>query len=135
MSQLNWLAVLIAAIVYFFFGALWYMALFSKPWAKAVGMSMDTPPSGGAMAGMMAKSFLSNLLTAIALGLLVVYSHSGGDWIRAAKIGAVVGFGIAGASFWQTYNWTHKPFSLWVIDTGYTTIGCAISAGIIGAIS
>ncbi len=132
MAHLNWLAVLIAAIVYFFFGALWYMALFGKPWAKAAGINMDSPSGNGAMAGKLAKSFLGNLLTAIALALLLNYAH-GGDLLRAAKIGAVAGFGIAGASFWMTYNWTEKSFLLWLLDTGHYTIGCAIAAAIIGA--
>jgi hypothetical protein len=132
MAHLNWLAVLIAAIVYFFFGSLWYMALFSKIWARESGISMDNPPKGGAMVGMMVKSFLGNLLSAIALGLLLNYAH-GGDVLRAAKIGAVAGFGIAGASFWITYNWHGKSLLLWLIDTGHYTIGCAIAAAIIGA--
>ncbi len=135
MSQLNWLAVLIAAIVYFFFGALWYMALFGKPWSKAAGLDMATPPSGGAMAGNMAKSFFGNLLSAIAVGLLVTYAHGAGEWLRAAKIGAVAGLGIAGGSFWMTYSWTSKPFMLWFFNSFYALIGCAISGAIIGAMS
>ncbi|HZK75454.1 MAG TPA: DUF1761 domain-containing protein [Candidatus Kapabacteria bacterium] len=132
MAHLNWAAVLIAAIVYFFFGSLWYMALFSKIWARESGISMDNPPKGGAMVGMMVKSFLGNLLTAIALALLLNYAH-GGDVLRAAKIGAVAGFGIAGASLWMTYNWHGKSLLLWILDGGYYTIGCAIAAAIIGA--
>ncbi|HEX5316322.1 MAG TPA: DUF1761 domain-containing protein [Candidatus Kapabacteria bacterium] len=132
MAHLNWLAVLIAAIVYFFFGSLWFQALFSKIWARESGISMDNPPKGGALVGMMVKSFLGNLLMAIALGLLLNYAH-GGDLMRAAKIGAVAGFGIAGGSFWINYNWHSKSFLLWFIDTGYYTIGCAIAAAIIGA--
>ncbi len=133
MAYLNWAAVLIAAIVYFFFGALWFMALFGKPWAKAAGLNMDTPPGGASMAGKLAKSFLGNLLSAIAVALLVYYAHGTGAWMRAAKIGAVAGFGIAGGSFWTSYSWTSKPFMLWLLDTGYYTIGCAIAGAIIGA--
>ena len=132
MANINWLAVLVASIVYFFFGSLWYQALFRNVWARESGMNMDNPPKGAAMGKMMFKSFLGNLLTAIALALIINYAHGGG-MMRTAKIGAVAGFGVAGGSLWINYNWNGKSQKLWWIDTGYFTIGCAIAAGIIGA--
>ncbi len=135
MASINWVGVLVAAIVYFFFGALWFMALFGKAWAKYAGLNMENPPSSGAMVGMMVKSFLGDLLSAIAVGLVIVYAHASGDWMRGLKIGAVIGFGIAGGAYWMTYNWTKKPFMLWVLDTAHVTIGCAIAGGIIAAMS
>ncbi len=67
MANINWLSVLVAAIVYFFFGSLWYQVLFSKIWARESGIKMDNPPKGAAMMQMMLKSFLGNLLAVIAL--------------------------------------------------------------------
>ena len=34
MANINWLAVLIAAVVYFFLGSLWYQLLFRNIWAR-----------------------------------------------------------------------------------------------------
>lgn len=130
MAQINWLAVLVAALVYFFFGSLWYQALFSKIWARESGIKMDNPPKGAAMMKMMLKSFLGNLLAVIALALLLHYAH-GGDWMRSAKIGAVAGFGIAGGSLWVNYNWHGKSTLLWILDTGYTMIGLALVGAVI----
>jgi hypothetical protein len=131
MVHINWLAVLVAAVVYFFFGSLWYQALFSKIWARESGISMANPPKGGAMMKMMLKSFLGGLLTAIGVAFLLCYAHSSGDWMRAAKIGAVAAFGVAGGSLWINYNWHGKSVLLWCIDTGYFTIGSALMAAII----
>jgi hypothetical protein len=131
MANINWLAVIVAAVVYFFFGSLWYQVLFRKLWARESGIKMDNPPKGGAMASMMLKSFLGNLLAVIAVALLLNYAH-GGDWMRTGKIGAVAGFGIAGGSLWTNYNWHGKSVTLWLIDTGYTMFGLAIAAAIIG---
>jgi hypothetical protein len=129
MANINWLAVIVAAIVYFFFGSLWYQLLFRKIWARESGIKMDNPPKGGAMMGMMLKSFLGNLLAVIALAFLLHYAH-GGDVMRSMKIGAVAGFGIAGGSLWVNYNWHGKSVMLWCIDTGYTTIGLAIAGAV-----
>jgi hypothetical protein len=126
MAQIHWLAVLVAAIVYFFFGSLWYQLLFRKIWARESGIKMDNPPKGGAMMTMMLKSFLGNLLAVIALAFLLHYAQ-GGDMMRSAKIGAVAGFGIAGGGLWVNYNWHGKSTLLWIIDTGYTTVGLALA--------
>ena len=32
LQQINWLAVLVAGLAYFFLGALWYSVLFGKKW-------------------------------------------------------------------------------------------------------
>lgn len=134
MAHINWLAVIVAAIVYFFFGSLWYQVLFRKPWARESGIKMDNPPKGGAMMKMMLKSFLGNLLAVVALAFLLNYAH-GGDWMRSAKIGAVAGFGIAGGTLWVNYNWHGKSIVLWCIDIGYATIGLAIAGMIISAMA
>ncbi|HWF44783.1 MAG TPA: DUF1761 domain-containing protein [Candidatus Kapabacteria bacterium] len=131
MAHINWLAVLVAALVFFFFGSLWYQVLFRKLWARESGIVMTNPPKGSAMMRMMFKSFLGNLLMAIALAMLLSYAH-GGDWMRAGKIGAVAGLGIAGGLLWINYNWNGKSTTLWLIDAGYSLFGCAIAAAIIG---
>ena len=136
MAHINWLAVLVAAVVYFFFGSLWYQVLFRKLWAREAGIKMDNPPKGSAMMMMMLKSFLGNLLSVIGIAFLLCYAHNGaGECMRAAKIGAVAGFGVAGGGLWINYNWHGKSVLLWCIDTGYFTIGCALAAVIISWMS
>ncbi len=130
MAQIHWLAVLVAAIVYFFFGSLWYQLLFRKIWARESGIKMDNPPKGGAMMTMMLKSFLGNLLAVIALAFLLHYAQ-GGDLMRSAKIGAVAAFGVAGGTLWINYNWHSKSTLLWIIDTAYYTIGLALAGAVI----
>lgn len=44
MNEMNLIAVLVATVVSFAFGALWYSPLlFIKPWARAAGVDPDTP--------------------------------------------------------------------------------------------
>jgi hypothetical protein len=79
----------------------------------------------------MGKSFIGDLATAFGLALLLNYAH-GGDFMRAAKIGAVAGLFIAGGAVWINYNWHSKSIALWLIDASYFTVSAAIAAGIIG---
>ncbi len=130
MAHINWLAVLVAALVYFFFGSLWYQVLFRKLWAREAGIKMDNPPKGSALIQMMLKSFLGNLLSTVAIALLLNYAH-GGDAMRSMKIAAVAAFGIAGGTLWINYNWHSKSTTLWLIDVGYYTIGSAIAGAIL----
>jgi Protein of unknown function (DUF1761) len=44
LSQLNWLAILVAAVAYFMLGALWYSKLlFANTWIKSTGVDMNNP--------------------------------------------------------------------------------------------
>lgn len=131
MANINVLAVFVAALAYFFFGSLWYQVLFRKLWARESGISMDNPPKGAAMMKMMLKSFMGNLLSALAIAMLLNYAHGGGC-VRSMKIAAVAALGVSGGSLWINYNWHNKSRLLWMIDTGYTMIGCALAAAIIG---
>ena len=48
MPQVNWLAIILAAIVMFGLGALWYSPwLFVKQWARAAGVNRDGSPGPG----------------------------------------------------------------------------------------
>lgn len=74
-ADINWLAVLVAAVISFFLGAIWYMPLFGKLWVSLHGYSevqleemkakMKPPVFFG---GIIASYFVA----AIAMALLIV---------------------------------------------------------------
>lgn len=137
MSHLNWLAVLVSGLAYFFLGFLWYQLLFGKVWGAALDMNRDSMPKGDEMKKMMMRllprSFLGNLVAAIGVALLVVYSHAMGEPMRAAKVGAVAGLLVAGGSMWMHYNWLGKSKKAWLIDVFYAAIGCGLCGAIVAA--
>lgn len=70
-SNLNWIAVLVATLAGFAVGAVWYsQAVMGKPWMKAVGLK-DKDTKNASMAEPMIIGFLTVLVTAIGLGVLV----------------------------------------------------------------
>ena len=87
MHTVNWLAVLVAGLAYFFLGYLWYTFLFGRRWARALGMNPDASKKEEMQRDMMKKlpwSFLGNLVAAAFVALLVSYAHANGDAMRAA---------------------------------------------------
>jgi len=79
-AGLNYLAVVLAAIVGFMFGWLWYGVLFSKPWREAVGKCEETPKKEGAVSPMpFVIAFVAQLIMAWVLAGVI--GHLGPDTV------------------------------------------------------
>lgn len=127
-SQMNWLAVLVAAIAYFMLGALWYSkALFGGKWAAAVGMNMNDPEKGKGMGKMMTGTFLLIIVTCIGIALLVnridLLSLT-----SALKLGLITGICFATTAVSISFIYESRPTALYFIDCGYHLAGHLIAA-------
>lgn len=94
LGQLNWLAVIVGAAIYFFLGALWYSpVLFAKPWMRSIGFGADrTPPQASAATYVVPA--LAYLVMAIAVGLLA--AATGTDTLaEGIVLGLVVALGLS----------------------------------------
>jgi hypothetical protein len=129
LSDINWLAVLVAAIAYFLLGAVWYSFLFQKQWIKLQNINVNDPEIKKGMATTMFTSFLLMLLATIGLALLVerldLYSA-----ISGIKIGLLTGVCFSLTAISITYLYTRKPVGLHFIDGFYHVVGQVI-AGVI----
>jgi Protein of unknown function (DUF1761) len=128
-SQINWLAVLVAALAFFFLGAIWYSALFRDAWIKAVGVNMNDPNARKGIAGIMITSFVTILITSIGLALFINRIGSGG-WMTGLKVGLIAGICFCAASICNSYLYEKRPLALLLINSFYNIVGCVI-AGII----
>ncbi len=73
--DVNYWAVLLAAVASMIVGFVWYMALFSKPWTKEMGISDKDMQAGKDKAGKMyGISFILSLLTAYILVHVMTFS-------------------------------------------------------------
>lgn len=123
-SNVNWLAVLVAAIAYFVLGGIWYSkALFAPKWAALVGIDMNDPTKGKEGIGkMMLGSFLLIAISCIALALLVVrmdlFVLSSG-----VKLGALTGLCFATTAVSISFIYESRPTALYFIDCGYHLAG------------
>ncbi len=132
LSEVNYLAVFVAALAYFILGALWYSVLFGKIWSKAVAETgrIISKPDSAKMMTMMVKSFLANLLCAFTVAYIVRlgwgYSVSTG-----IKLGLVCGCGFALSSLLMVANWQGTKTVVIIIDAGYQIFGILICSMII----
>lgn len=93
--QPHYLAVVVAALVGFFLGWIWYTPLFGKQWMAARGITAQQIADGQRnMARNMIGVAVGILIMAWALGVLVSYLHLV-TWMQGLKLGALAWFGFA----------------------------------------
>ena len=131
-SNFHGLAVLAASIAHFFLGAVWFVALFGKHYAAAMGIA-DRPPQKPTplmLAGPFVCSALTIATTSVLMGALGIHSY--GD---ALLLGLVVGVGYLGA---MTLNIAinplfPRPFYYALINVPMFVIGSMMSCAILVA--
>jgi hypothetical protein len=131
LSDLNWLAVIVAGIAYFAVGAIWYAPpVFGNAWQRSTGLGMPEGERPGPQ--YYYGPFLTCLLAAIAVGMIAKATGSDGvgDGI---VLGLVAGIGIAGAVLAVTGLFDTKkpdPKVSTAISIGYHLVGLVV-AGVI----
>ncbi len=133
MPHINYLAVLVAGIVIFMLGGLWYSpVMFAKRWVALQGKTMEEmqAASSGSMPIMYLQVFLCALITAwvmdIVIGFLPVLSL-----MKALKLAVICWLGFAAATSYGTALFSAKPRALWMIDSLYNLVAFVAAAAIL----
>ena len=132
LGDLNWLAVVVAAIAFFALGAVWYATpVFGKLWASAMGWDppADYKPSP---AGYIVPA-ITCFVSTVAIALLAVATKT--DTVSEAIVLALVGgAGLAGAAIMVTGFFDPmkpKPVTHALINAGYQVVGLLIVSVIV----
>jgi|AntRauTorcE11898_2_1112593.scaffolds.fasta_scaffold03781_3 hypothetical protein len=129
LSSVSALPVLIATVIYFILGAIWYSpVLFAKPWMELRNIPEDH--EGGSPL-LFAISFILQFIGVFSLTLFIEALG-----IDSAQSGALIGF-FAAAGFVFSLSGTtglfsEVPLKLHLIDNGYHVAGLTIAGLIIG---
>ena len=126
--QLNWLAVLAAAVSAFVIGGLWYGPLFRNAWCREAGIDM-ADANKRHPAKVFGTAFVAALVGAAAFAWWIGPSP---DLEYAVRRGVLAGFGIAATSFAINYAFAGRSLKLWLIDGGYHTLQFAVYGMILG---
>ena len=135
LGDLDWLAVILAALAYFVIGAAWYAPpVFGKAWMAAGGMT-DPRESGAGGPGpaIYAVPLIGSVLSAIALGMIAVATGTD-TFDEGLVLGLVVGVGFAISIALVTATFESnkpKPFVWGAINGGYHLVGNLVAAIII----
>jgi len=130
LSHFNFVAILVAAVIQFFLGAIWYSFLFVKPWMAAVG---HTPKPGERPKGMvtsMIASFIGNLVLAFILAHVIYWSNAN-TLHRGLFIGFICWLGFVIAPLLSETMYEKRPYKLFLINSGYWLVSLLIAGGIL----
>lgn len=128
MPEVNYIAVVLAALSAFLLGGLWYAALFGQKWMGLTGQSEEKLKSGNP-AVIFGGAFLLNLVAAWVLAMFLGPM----ELKYATAAGLSVGLCWVAASLGVNYLFERRPFGLWLINGGYFIVQYTIMGAIIGA--
>jgi hypothetical protein len=129
LSDLNWLAVLAAALAYFAIGAVWYAPpLFGKAWAAAGGLPTPDPSSRPSPA-IYLTPLIGSVLSAVALAL-IAKSTDTDTFLEGIVVGLVVAIGFVSITFVTAQFESEKAEADGVgrVHRGYHVVGNLVAA-------
>jgi Protein of unknown function (DUF1761) len=128
MDNINYLAVVTAAVSSFLIGGVWFSPLmFAKAWQREAGLTDEQVRGGAGRA--FGGGFVLSLIVATNLALFLG-KDAGIAWGTGA--GALAGIGWAWASLATIFLFERRSTMLIVIDGGYLAVSYAVMGAIIG---
>ena len=133
MYPLNYLGIVVTALVIFAIGALWYGLLFGRQWMAAHGYTPDQLES---MKQGMARTYLLSFLCYLVLAAVMDYMivRLGIDTPQGgAKLGATFWAGFVATIGFTAHLYSTRKLATWLLDTAYQLV-FMVAAGVILAI-
>ena len=133
-AGVNYLAIVVAAVVAWLAGAGWYTSL-GKVWTAAIGMTPEQAQQAKSRPGAhlpFLYTFIAQLVMAWVLA--GVLGHIGALTLRAGVIsGAFCWLGFVITTLVVSYTFAMRDWRLLLIDGGYWLLALVLMGGIIGA--
>ena len=133
--SVQYLPILVAAVVSFIFGWLWFSkAMFGNAWVKACGMSksdMEKMKNKG-MTKPMIFGFIGQFVMAWVLAVFI-YSTGGAGWMYGLKVAFWAWIGFVATVGMSAVLWEGKSSTLFWITCVHWLVALLIQGAIIGA--
>jgi hypothetical protein len=127
----NYVAVFVAALVYWLLGAVWFAVLFSKPWMALENITPEQASGLNPIAPYII-SFILNLVIAFVLAQLCAWRNAN-TAARGAALGILIWIGFLGPVTYTTYMYEMRPKQLFAINEFYSLVGLCLMGAILGA--
>ena len=128
-NNINFVAVLVASILAFGIGVVWYTALFGKSWEAEVKLTkeqLEKPNYLQTYGGSFVLMIV--MMTILSVILKSVGINEDGEWLEGAKTGLVLGLTMSATSIGINYLYQFKSIKLFAIDASYQTIFLTLGA-------
>ncbi|MEN9713556.1 MAG: hypothetical protein RLZZ164_220 [Actinomycetota bacterium] len=144
LENINWLAVLVSAVVAFVIGATWFGPKTLYPtWMRAMGREVPTERvemSGGETALMFGGTFVASFIQVATLALILTLARAVSDTLTVTT-GALFGFifslglgGFASLSHRMFGAANHKVYpslKVWIIEIGQDVVAMTVAGAIL----
>jgi hypothetical protein len=128
LAEINFWPILVATIVNFLLGFLWYGPMFGKPWQRLTRLSDDDLKNGN-----MAMVFGPVIILMFIMGLVLASILPGdSNWLDGLLLGAVLGMGISMTSLGVNFLFARRSLTLFLINGIYMLLVMMIFGAIIG---
>ena len=130
-NQINWLAVLAAALSAFVVGGLWYSPiLFGKVWLKANGFT-EAQAQSFSRARALGGAFVLALIMSANLAMFLADPTTTVPWGMMA--GALAGIGWAAAGLAVVALFENRSWTYILVNGGYLAVSFVLMGAILGA--
>ena len=130
LGSINWWAVLVATVVAYGMGAVWYAPpVFGNRWMAALGKTKDQ--LGDPLKLMVMQFFLTFVIAAVLA--VVVVRFGAVNWIEGAAIGFVLSAGLVATSLLSEWMFCGFAMKLYRIQMGYKLVTVTAMGAILGA--
>jgi Protein of unknown function (DUF1761) len=127
----NPLAILLATLIYFFLGAVWF-TMFMNPWLAGIGRTMEELKASGVPPWLgYVVALIMTAILAIALSW-IVQAIGPQTAVRGATIAAVLWFGFVFTTWATEYAFEARGLTILAINTGYPLVGMLLMGLVIG---
>lgn len=117
-AEINYLAVLIGAVISMVLGSIWYApSVFGNGWMAAVGKKASDV-NKSKVGPMYALTVIIALILSYVMAHFVDYVGAT-DWMEGAQTGFWAWLGFVATSYGVTLLFEGKPFKLFAINAGY----------------
>jgi len=128
--KINYVAVVVCAVVYWLLGGLWYGLLFGKQW---MALENITEAQGRSMNQVVATivTLVLNLLIAFVLAQICSWRNANTAG-RGAAVGVLLWVGIVAPITYTTHMYEMRPKELFAINEFYPLLGLCLMGVILG---
>lgn len=126
--HVHFLPVLIATVIQWLLGALWYGYVFKDRWRSLVGIPTGEKPSN-AWFGMV-TSFVANLILSFVLAHIVMWSNAT-VFTQGVGLGALCWLGFMAPPMFTQHIFEKRPAKLFAINASYWLLAMMIGGGVL----